>query len=49
MRTDAVDVQGASAEVIRRQPDGTWRYVIDHPFGAAPSGAAPSPPVSAGV
>jgi uncharacterized protein (TIGR02246 family) len=24
----------SSAEVVRRQPDGTWRYVIDHPFGA---------------
>ena len=21
-----------TAEVARRQPDGTWRYVIDHPF-----------------
>jgi ketosteroid isomerase-like protein len=28
---------GASgtAEVVRRQPDGTWLYIIDHPFGAA--------------
>lgn len=25
----------ASAELARRQPDGTWRYVIDNPFGAA--------------
>jgi len=24
----------SSTEVVRRQPDGTWRYVIDHPFGA---------------
>jgi uncharacterized protein (TIGR02246 family) len=23
-----------STEVVRRQPDGAWRYVIDHPFGA---------------
>ncbi len=23
-----------STEVVRRQPDGTWCYVIDHPFGA---------------
>lgn len=23
-----------SAEIVRRQPDGSWRYVLDHPFGA---------------
>jgi uncharacterized protein (TIGR02246 family) len=23
-----------TAEVARRQPDGTWRYVIDNPYGA---------------
>jgi uncharacterized protein (TIGR02246 family) len=22
---------GRSAEVVRRQPDGSWRYVLDHP------------------
>ncbi len=29
-----VDMVGQTAEVVRRQPDGTWRYVIDHPWGA---------------
>ena len=24
-------VAGHSAEVVRRQPDGSWRYVLDHP------------------
>lgn len=24
----------SSVEIVRRQADGTWRYVIDHPFGA---------------
>jgi uncharacterized protein (TIGR02246 family) len=24
----------ASAEVVRRQADGSWHYVIDHPFGS---------------
>jgi ketosteroid isomerase-like protein len=24
----------SSTEVVRRQPDGRWLYVIDHPFGA---------------
>ena len=25
--------EGQSAEVARRQPDGTWRFVIDNPHG----------------
>jgi ketosteroid isomerase-like protein len=28
-----VDLRGSTAEVVRRQPDGTWKYVVDHPFG----------------
>jgi ketosteroid isomerase-like protein len=24
---------GTSLEVVRRQPDGTWRYLIDLPYG----------------
>ncbi len=37
---------GASgtAEVVRRQPDGTWRYVIDHPFGAGEGDASATRP-----
>jgi len=27
--------EGATAEVARRQPDGTWLYVIDNPDGTA--------------
>ncbi|WP_375486571.1 YybH family protein [uncultured Jatrophihabitans sp.] len=30
-----VDLRGVTAEVLRRQPDGSWKYVIDHPFGAS--------------
>ena len=30
-------VSGGTAEVVRRQPDGTWLYVIDNPFGAVPT------------
>ncbi len=26
-------VGGSSIEVLKRQPDGSWRYVIDHPWG----------------
>ena len=29
-----VEIAHKSSEVVRRQDDGTWRYVIDHPFGA---------------
>jgi uncharacterized protein (TIGR02246 family) len=25
--------KGTSAEVLRRQPDGRWLYVLDHPSG----------------
>jgi ketosteroid isomerase-like protein len=29
-----IELAGRSAEVVRRQSDGSWRYVIDHPFGS---------------
>jgi uncharacterized protein (TIGR02246 family) len=29
-----VEMTHGSAEVVRRQPDGSWRYIIDHPFGS---------------
>ena len=29
----AVEMRGKTAEVLRLQPDGTWLYVADHPFG----------------
>lgn len=28
-----VPLRGVTAEVLRRNPDGTWKYAIDHPFG----------------
>lgn len=28
----AVQMEGRSAEVLRRQPDGSWLVVIDNPF-----------------
>ena len=30
------NISGQSVEVLRRQADGTWRYVLDDPFPAAP-------------
>jgi uncharacterized protein (TIGR02246 family) len=29
----AVELTGDSAEVARRQPEGSWRFVIDTPYG----------------
>lgn len=31
----ALDMSMRSSEVVRRQPDGTWRYVIDNPYSFA--------------
>jgi ketosteroid isomerase-like protein len=34
--TDAgMELSSRTAEVARRQSDGTWKYVIDHPYAAA--------------
>ncbi|GGM17420.1 YybH family protein [Nakamurella endophytica] len=30
-----VELRGVTDEVARRQADGSWKYVIDHPFGGA--------------
>ena len=27
-------LSGSSSEIVRRQPDGTWLYIIDHAMGA---------------
>ena len=27
-------IKGSSSEVVSQQPDGSWLYIIDHPFGA---------------
>jgi hypothetical protein len=32
---DEVSFSGITAEVVRRQADGTWKYVIDDPWGGA--------------
>jgi uncharacterized protein (TIGR02246 family) len=29
-----LELASRTAEVVRRQPDGTWLYVIDHAFGS---------------
>lgn len=34
-KPDGSAFKGVSAEVLRRQPDGTWKFVIDNSDGAA--------------
>ena len=32
---EPVSMEGTAVDVIRRQPDGTWKFAIDHPWGTA--------------
>jgi uncharacterized protein (TIGR02246 family) len=32
---ERLEVHGTTTDVVRRQRDGTWRFVIDNPTGAA--------------
>ena len=32
---ETIRESGTATDVMRRQPDGTWRYVIDNPGGTA--------------
>ena len=32
---DPLELSGQTADVVRRQPDGSWRIAIDNPFGDA--------------
>lgn len=34
-RPDGVSADGSSAEVLRRQSDGTWKFIIDNSDGPA--------------
>ncbi|MDQ3064162.1 MAG: DUF4440 domain-containing protein [Acidobacteriota bacterium] len=31
---EPLEIIGNTSEVVRRQADGNWLYIIDHPFGA---------------
>jgi ketosteroid isomerase-like protein len=33
-------MEGTTAEVVRRQSDGSWKYILDNPFGGAALDAA---------
>jgi ketosteroid isomerase-like protein len=30
-----MDLAGSGTDVLRKGADGTWRYIIDNPFGSA--------------
>lgn len=32
---EPVRLEASNADVLRRQPDGSWRFVIDNPWGTA--------------
>ena len=34
-RRDGSSAEGVSAEVLRRQADGTWKFIIDNSDGSA--------------
>jgi len=34
-----LEINNHTAEVVRRQPDGSWLYILDHPYGADPLNA----------
>ncbi|WP_233531607.1 YybH family protein [Paenibacillus alkalitolerans] len=29
-----IQLQGHTSEIVRKQPDGSWKYIVDHPFGS---------------
>lgn len=29
-------IEGHTSEIVRKQPDNRWLYIVDHPFGADP-------------
>lgn len=31
-----LEINNHTAEVVRRQPDESWLYILDHPYGADP-------------
>ena len=33
--SDAAELSSSASEVVRQQADGSWLYVIDHPFGSS--------------
>ena len=42
-------VRGEGTDVMRRQPDGSWRFVVDNPYGAAVMGKMGGPSTSGAI
>ena len=36
----ALNMKGVSSDILKRQSDGTWVYLVDNPYGAAVLGEA---------
>jgi uncharacterized protein (TIGR02246 family) len=37
----SISLSGVTSDVVRRQPDGTWRFIIDNPTGSGLVGEPP--------
>jgi hypothetical protein len=46
---EPVRLEARNADVLRRQPDGTWRFVIDKPWGVDRAPARPQASAGAGA
>lgn len=42
------ETSASTAEIARRQQDGSWRYVIDHPYGGNPDLATATASIAEG-
>ena len=35
VKSPDMELASSASEVVRRQADGTWKYIVDHPFGSS--------------
>ncbi|MGG3626585.1 SgcJ/EcaC family oxidoreductase [Bacillus gobiensis] len=31
---NSIQIEGHTSEIVRKQPDGSWLYIVDHPTGS---------------
>ena len=41
--------RGEGTDVMRRQPDGSWRFLVDNPYGAAATGRMVAPSIPGAI